>query len=252
MNKKELLELGFTQNESEVYCSLVKFNLAKANELIKDTKLHKKIVYENLERLIDKGLVSFVQEGRTRIFKVADPNMLVELFEEKIKDAEEKKKSAERIASEIRLIVKKEKLKQEATLFRGKKGIRSFYNELIRSGEDYIVFGAPGNSIEIMGEHFWLNLVNRKNEKKIKAKILFNLSLKKYGEKIIDKSTTVRYLRKDFEPLTEINIQKDRVATIVWSEEPVLFLIKDRIVAESYLLYFEKMWSEAKEKNARQ
>jgi sugar-specific transcriptional regulator TrmB len=246
MNEKELLGLGFSKNESKVYSSLIRFGRTGAKDIIRDTQLHKKIVYENIERLIDKGLVSFVQEGRTRFFKVADPNMLVELFEDAIDDAKKMRNAAESIASEIRTQVSQEHAKQDAVLFRGKKGIRSFYNELLREGKDYIVFGAPGNSINIMEEHFWLNFVKKKSDKKIKGRVLFNQSIKKYGEKIKDRYTEVRYFEKDFEPMTEINIQGDRVATIVWSDEPVLFLIKDKLVAESYLKYFEKMWKEAK------
>lgn len=246
MRSKDLISLGFTLNESLVYLSIISFGRAKANEIIRDTGLHKKIVYENIERLIDKGLVSFIQEGRTRIFTPADPNMLVELFQEKQEEIARKTQEAKDVAEKIRKLAKKEVTKEEATLFRGKKGIRTFYNELLRIGEDYCVFGAPASSIDMMEEHFWLNLVQKKREKKISARILFNRSNKEYGDKIRDRLTDIRYLDKDFEPMTEINIQKDRVATIVWKESPYLFLVKDRVVAESYMQYFEKMWKESR------
>lgn len=245
MNKFDLIELGFSQNEAKVYLSLIKFGSSTAREVINEVKLHKKIVYENIERLIEKGLVTFVQEGRTKVFKIADPNMLVELYLEKIKQLENKKRQAQRIAQEIRVLAKQERHKTEAMVFRGKNGIRTFYNELIRLGEDYLVFGAPSKSIEVMDEHFWLNLVKKKKYNKIKARIIFNQSLRKYGEKIKDETTQIKYLDKDFEPMTEINIQKDRIATIVWSEEPTVFLIIDKIVAESYKKYFEKMWEKS-------
>ena len=46
--------------------------------------------------------------------------------------------------------------------------------------------------------------------------------------------------------MTETNIQGDRVAITVWSEEPLLFLINDKFVAESYKKFFEAMWRNSK------
>jgi len=46
--------------------------------------------------------------------------------------------------------------------------------------------------------------------------------------------------------MSETHIQQDLVAIIVWTKEPVLFLIKDKLVAQSYLKFFEKMWKQAR------
>lgn len=245
MEIEELIGLGFTKNQAIVYLSLVKYREASAGELIKYTKLHKKIVYENLERLIDKGLVTYIIDSGIKVFKMADPNMIVELFEEKLTEVEKKKKKAQNIAREIRKLSKFTNHKQEAVIFRGKKGIRTFYNELISLKKDYVVFGAPEASLKIMGEHYWLNVVQRAKEVNIKAKLLFNQSIRSHGEKNKSKNNKVRYFNKKFEPLTETNIQGDRVAVIVWTEEPILFLITDKVVADTYRQYFEDMWKKS-------
>jgi len=245
MNVEELVNLGFTKNEAKVYISLIKFGRAKAKDLIRDTKFHKKLVYENIEKLIDKGIVSFVQEGRTRIFELADPNMLVEIIKEWLNKVLQEKESAQKIANEIRLISKETKPKQEATIFRGKEGIKMFYNELIKIGKDYVVFGAPQKSIEIMNELFWRNFNAKRIDKKINVRSLFNESVKEYGDSLKNKFTKIRYFEKNFEPLTETNIQDNRVGIIVWGEEPFLFLIEDKEVSKSYKEYFERMWKES-------
>lgn len=246
MKLEDLIGLGFTKNEAIVYLSLIKFGKASANELIKDTKLHKKIVYENVERLIDKGLVNYIIENNRKVFVLSSPDMIVELFNEKLSEIEEKKKTAEIMAKEIGQISKMAKHKQEAVIYRGVKGIKTYYKEVLEIGENYLVFGAPKESTEIMTKTFWLNFVKKKDERGIKARLIFNQSLKEYGYEIGDKNTRIKYFDKDFEPLTETTIQRDRVATIVWTEEPVLFLIQDKFVAESYKKFFEDMWKKAK------
>lgn len=246
MDIENLTRLGMNKNEAKVYLSLVKFGNSDASEIIKDTKLHKKLVYENLEKLIDKGLVAFVVEGNKRIFKITSANSLVEIFEAKIKEDIKKREEAKKVVKEIANIAKNVRQKQEALVYRGKQGIRSFYKELLDKGKNYIVFGAPEKSLDIMDELFWRNFNAKRKEKKIKAKVLFNESIREYGESIKDRLTEIRYFNKDFEPITETNIQGDRVAIIVWTEEPILFIIKDKYVAENYTNYFEKMWNSSK------
>ena len=246
MEMKDLLDLGLTKNETKVYLALIRFRSAAAYDLIRETKLHKKLVYENLERLIDKGLASFVIQENKKIFQITSPDMLVEYFEEQADEIEDKRKKAMRIAKDIKKTRLKLPVKQGAAVYRGIKGIKAFYRELLSFGKDYIVFGAPEESLRIMGEHFWLNFNLKRKDKRIHARTIFNESIRAYGAKIKNKLTTVRYFEKDFEPRTETNVQHDRIAIIVWTEEPVLFLIKNKVVADSYRNFFEKMWKEAK------
>ncbi len=246
MNYEELIEIGFNKNEAKVYISLARFGKADANQLIKTTKFHKNIVYDNLDKLIDKGLVTFIIEDGKRSYSIAPPNMLVEFFEEKQEELQKKKEKAKKISEKIKKIPKSLVHKQQATIYKGVKGIRSFYNELIEIKKEYVMFGAPQASIDIMGDSFWQNFETKRSAKKIKARLLFNESIRGYGESILRPFTELRYFSEDFEPMTETNIQGDRVAIIVWSEEPILFLIQDKHVAESYKSYFEDLWKRSK------
>jgi sugar-specific transcriptional regulator TrmB len=245
MNAEELIELGFNKNEAKVYLSLIKFRESDAHRIIQDTKFHKNIVYDNLDKLIEKGLVTYILKEGKKIFKIASPNMLIELFNEKEKEIQEKKEKAKKIAEEINKLSKQVRYKQEANIYRGIKGIKSFYKETLE-GKDYVVFGAPKRSLETMGETFWKNYNLKRIEKKIKVRMIFNPSIKSYGKTIVNKLTLVKYFDNDFEPLTETHIQEDKVGIIVWTEEPILFLIRDKNVANSYLKFFENMWKIAK------
>jgi len=243
--EQELINIGFNKNEAKVYSALIKLKKASAHRLIQETKFHKNIVYDNLEKLIDKGLVTYIIEEGRKTFKLAPSNMLIEFFEEKEKEIQNKKKEAKKLADEIDETLKKVKHPQEAMIYKGVKGIKSFYNETLQ-GRDYIVFGAPKESLELMGETFWKNYNLKRIKNKIDVRMVFNPSIKSYGNKIKNKFTHVKYFDKDFEPLTETHIQEDKVGIIVWTEEPVLFLIQDKNVAESYRKFFESMWRVSK------
>ena len=245
MNFEELIKLGFNKNEAKVYLSLVKFGKADANQLIKDTKFHKNIVYDNLEKLIDKGLVTFIIEEGRKVFQAAPPDMIIQLFEDQEKELAARKKLAETIAEDIRKAVKKVPFKQTAVIYRGIKGIKAYHAEVLHSGKNYTLFGAPKQSIDIMGEHFWKNFELKRIENKIHVKMIFNPSLRNFGESLKNQHTVIRYFERDFEPLTQTDVHEDKVAIIVWSDPPVIFLIQDKLVANSYGEFFERMWKQA-------
>lgn len=245
LTENTLIELGFNKNEAKVYLSLIKFGESDANQLIKDTKFHKNIIYDNLEKLINKGLVSYIQSDNKKIYKLENSNNLIEFFISKKEEIEKKENIAKEVAKEITKINQLKTFKQDAKIFKGKQAIKTFYNETLNKG-DYVVFGAPKNSIEIMGELFWKVYNKRKMEKKIKAKMIFNQELKEFSKQISNKDNSIRFFEKEFEPLTETHIQANYVAIIVWTAEPIIFYIEDNEVAESYRKYFEKLWLSSK------
>ena len=241
MELTDFIKLGFNRNEAIVYLSLIRFRKADARQIIQDTKFHKNIVYDNLEKLIDKGLVSFIIEGGRKVFFMLKSKTISSYFEEQKEEINEKIKLAKEIEERIIKSTKNISEKQEAEIYRGIKAVKSFYNETLQSG-DYFVFGAPQESIDIMGIDFWKNYNLKKTQKNIKSYMIFNPSIKDFGEKISNKNTKVRYFNNNFEPKTEIHIQGDIVAIIVWIKEPLIFKIKNKTVSESYRKYFDFLW----------
>jgi sugar-specific transcriptional regulator TrmB len=245
MEVGDLLALGFNRNEAKVYASLSTFSEADASCIVKDTGFHKNIVYDNLEKLERKGLVTHIIGDGRKVFRLAPAHMLVRMMEDKERELAEKKRLSLKITDELRKSIASQRHSQEATVYRGVNGVRTFYEETLQGGA-YVVFGAPNQSLNVMGETFWRNYDAKRIEKGIRAKMIFTPSLRHFGERIRDAYTQIRYFDGRFESLTETQIQGDRVGIIVWSETPVAFLIIDRLVAESYMKYFTHMWKSAK------
>ena len=60
MNLRETLkEFDMSDKEIELYLHLLEIGSATSGELMKDLNFYSKTVYEILDRLIDKGLVSY-------------------------------------------------------------------------------------------------------------------------------------------------------------------------------------------------
>jgi sugar-specific transcriptional regulator TrmB len=245
MEISDLIKLGFNKNEAKVYLALIRLGKADAREIINSTKFHRNIVYDNLDKLIEKGLVTFIIEKSKKNFSIAKPNSLSQYFKEEEESISEKKKLAESIEKEIESLTNKVIEKQDATIFRGVKAVKSFYEDVINNG-DYYVLGAPSESVEIMGELFWETHHMKMRKNKNHSFLLLNPSLKKWGNKQKGAYSEIRYFKKDFEPKTEIHIQNGTVAIIVWTEEPLIFLINNKSVYDSYKNYFNMLWKIAK------
>lgn len=251
MDYTELEKIGLNKNEAKVYIELVRLGQATAGELIKKTEFHRNIVYDNLEKLIDKGLVSFITEGRRKIFQMASPDMLTDFLDKEQQNLDMKKKMAEKIKKEVKKQFDTKKEKQESIILRGVKGVKLVMKEILEKNYEYISFGAPEESNEVMGKHFWMGVARRMKEQNQSVKLLFNESLRYWGETMYDElnygSKEIKYLDFLTEPITQTLVYGTKIAVIVWTEKPIITLIDNEHVANTYREFFKVLWSQAKD-----
>ena len=76
-----LTNLGLTKSEVRVYLGLLRFNASSASEISENTGIYRKNVYDALNRLIKKGLVSSAKVETKRIFYAANPQRLLEFLD---------------------------------------------------------------------------------------------------------------------------------------------------------------------------
>lgn len=72
-----LLNIGFTLNEAKVYLALIQYNELNGYEASKLSGVSRSLVYDVLERLVNKGFV-FKCNGYTNIYKALDYDKLIE------------------------------------------------------------------------------------------------------------------------------------------------------------------------------
>jgi len=239
--KQELMRLGLTGNETSVYVVLLELGSTNAGEIIKRTKLHRNIVYENLDKLISKGLVGFVIVKNVKQFETAPLNELKVFIGKQKKEVLDREKIVNEILPQLEKKRVEIKQKQEASVFKGKKGLKNILEDIVNIKKEVMVFGTGWGMKEIMGDYYeqWhLKL----RQKKAKARIL--LPNDKKGEFL--KPFIARYLsEKKIMPST-IAVYGDKVLNIIWGEEPVAILITSEKASNSYKKYFEMLWGIAR------
>jgi len=242
MDTTALQEIGLTEIEAKVYVTLLGLGGAGAGEIIKKTGLHKATVYNVLQQLIEKGVVSYILAGKERFFKAEDPDVFLDMLkykEQQLKD----------ILPELKRKIGSEKKEQEATIYSNVRGIRtvceSILDELKPNGT-YLDFGVSGLFKDVMGA-YWFQWQKKKKLFKIKSKCIFDESVRQRKEILQNYFGAKKFVGKESYSPVDTMIYNDKVVLFIWNAKPPLAVkIKSNDVAEAYRNQFKLLWKIAK------
>lgn len=248
MDTKALEKIGLTKSEISVYIALLKLGQTTAGPIVDEAKVTRSKIYDILERLKNKGLVSHITKESTKYFSAADPKNILHYLEEKEKEMKGDRESVKEILPELLLqqtLAEKGKI---AEIFVGMRGMENAFQVLINDfnfQETYYAFGAGKGENVKQVQLFFLKLHQQRIKKKVRSKIIFNESSRGLFESQ-EKSKLVesRYLMGSTP--TAINIYHDFTIIAILNKEPITFLIRNKETADSFKEYFKAMWKSAK------
>ena len=239
MDTKILENIGVTKNEITVYLALLELGTTTTGPLIKKSELHSSRVYESLNKLIEKGLASFIIKANRKHFSAADPDIILDILDQE-------KREIKKILPQLKAIKKERPLEEKAVIYEGYKGVRSVYDNIIRTlnkGDEILVFGARGQDESFMAKTYFKEYTKRRIAKGIKMKMIFNADARKTGKSYSKlKNTEIRYMPQNMKTPAAVDIYKNNVGTLVLKEKPIVFLITSKQVADSYREFFKLFW----------
>ncbi len=158
MKNEDLMKLGLSKAEATLYLTLLKIGASEVQALIKETGFYKANVYDSLERLCEKGIISKIIENNKRVYQLQKPEALIEFVHKKKEEIEQQEQIAMHLATDVELAKKHIHSPENAMVFIGISGVKQVYSEIITEKLDYLVFGSPRESEEIIGDYYWKNL----------------------------------------------------------------------------------------------
>jgi len=241
--EKLFRELGFTERETKVYLALLDLGETKMGPLAAKTRLQPSKIYQTIEKLIDRGLVTFVLKSKIKYFQAQDPQEILNILKEK-------ERAFGKVLIELQQRKKFSQERQVAKVYEGYKGIKSLYNSLL-DGLDaksyYYVFAFRTEyNISPLSSRFLRDIHIRLNEKKVDDKILGHTSVK---SKIIKNYGDINRIKLRF---TKYNfpsglvIVNDRIINLTWGDRPTAVEIISSQIAKQYKEFFLEMWKQAK------
>ncbi len=242
MDIKQVLEYsGLAGNEAKVYIALLDLGTALAGEITKKSGVNRTNVYDALDKLIEKGLVSYVIKANRKYFEATAPDRIIKFLDEKEEELKKKKKLINSIMPEIELKRKLGREPQEATIYKGRKGLKSVTEDVLKTKKELLVFGAEGKFVELF-THYAAQWHKRRKKLGIPVKMIYNEKLRKKKLNAKFPILKMKFNAMLYETPATTWIYGDKVAVVVWSDQPICTLIRSRDVAKSYKQFFNVLW----------
>lgn len=243
INKQILKQIGLTENEIQVYITLLKIGLSDASTIAEHSGLYRPYAYDTLKRLLEKGLVSFISKDNKKFFNATSPKQLIEMEKEKL----------EELSKVVPILEKYHNLpKQEtnAELYCGKKVLRVIQKDVIKTllekNEESLVIGVDEKKFMETDPIIMQQFFNQMKKNNLKEKVLV-----REGDNYLPghkETTTYRFLSKEFFDPTSTFIYGDKVAIIIFGEPLHGIIIESKILSIAYKKQFKLLWKIAKEK----
>lgn len=230
MDKEILKEIGFLDAEIEVYLTLLRLGPSLVSRIHQETGHHRTHIYDLLEKLREKGLVStFIQSGK-KYFKPAPPHKLLGYVEEK-------KEKIKTILPELEQLIKLTKEDTIVELYKGKDGLKTVLQDVLKVGKDYCVMGSV-KQFETILEFALPQFLKKIEKQNIKERIICDKK-----EKIIKIETgSYKCLKSEYLFPSSFWIYGSNVAIFIWHLPYYVIVIRNKDVAKTYQNYFEFFW----------
>ncbi|MBU1252710.1 MAG: helix-turn-helix domain-containing protein [Nanoarchaeota archaeon] len=250
MLSQTLKQIGLTEGEIKVYLALIDLGSVSTGRITKASGISGSKVYEVLERLMKKGLVSTITKNNVRYFEATSPNKILDYLDEKTSNIEIEKTNIQKILPDL-ILKQNHSESSEVKVFTGFEGIKTCNEDIInslRKGEEWLSMGLTEQP------ESWEIYFNKKQKERAKKGIVHkHLLNRKY--KALHKErkhlphTVFRFLSEELEMPTSTEIYKDKILIIIISKEsPLAIRIENKAVANSFRKYFGILWKTAKVK----
>lgn len=242
--KRALQDFGLTDIESTVYLFLLKRGSSLAGKVSKETGIHRRTVYDALERLVEKGLISYIRLNNKRYFEVVNPRRFLEI-------AKEKQDNLHRIMPELeaqyKFVHENKTIKErkETVFFRGKKAIQNIFNESMdKPGEVFFI----GNSdyLSDIFKHYLKKYDSTRKEIGIHIKAITDFDGREKEELSTLENCKIKYLKPKIDNKTIVVGYGNNLIILNWKEEPIAILIKEGEIKKGFEDYFNLMWEMGK------
>ena len=238
----KLEEIGLSRNEARVYTTLLGLGETKTGAIVKKTGMHRVLIYDALDSLIEKGLATFVIKENRKYFQAMDPEKLIDFLKEK-------QEIAESLLPELNTIKEKSKVQQQVAIYYGTKGLKTAFNNMLKElspGGTYRFCFASGYMTDTLGTEYHDSFQKRKRKEKIKSLGIYYGDYSKRKEVIKTTYGSIRHSTINYFPTTTY-IYNDKVLIVTCTANPPFaVLITNKETAESYKKLFDDFWKKAK------
>ncbi len=246
-----LSKLGFSNNEARTYAALVELGEARAGRICEKTNIPSSHIYQILDSLTNKGVISFKILNNKKVYLANKPESLNILISDKKEELTNIEKSVLESISLLKVMPKNQETSSDYKYFEGLSGIKSLwaeFTEMLQPRAEILVCTGAEESFKEIND-LYLEYHRQRVKKNVSERMILPLGAVKMGQerKKIGK-IDIRYAKKQSD--MEFIVYKDNVIIQYTREKtkPRAFMINDKIFSEGFKEIFEIMWKKSEEK----
>lgn len=242
MNKEIFRKIGLTEGEIRVYESVVKLGKASTGPIMEKCGISSSKVYLILEKLIQRGFVTFTIENNVKKFHATNPINIIEYIQEQERELENTKEQAQELVKQLNKLIGSHK-EETAKVYRGTKSMLSAFHNILDEleKEPFLFIGAPVQDLDAL-QLFFQNLHAKREHRKIKTLGLADISTRKKYSKMFErrKNIKLKYIKLPFPHAVAVG--KNRIILSLWEPTPIGFEIESGRIARRYRKFFQNLW----------
>ncbi len=247
MDTQILEEIGLTKSEIRVYLALSEIGSSSTGKIIEKSRAASSKIYEVLDKLQQKGLVTVVIQSGVKYFEAAPPSRILDYVREREEQFSQQKEQLQKIIPDLELSQKLSKHQSEAAIFKGIKGVKTAYDDILRTlkkGDEYRVMGAttPSEPFFSFIRHFH----QRRATQGIKVKVLYTPSMQQLADAIKElPHTSIKFSPQELLSTAFVIMYANKTLISVATKNDItLFRIESQDVSDSLKAHFELLWNQ--------
>lgn len=241
-----LKSLGLSKNESKIYETLLVEGESSAGQIALKSKVHRRNVYDTLQRLVERGLVFEIIGEKEHIYQAVDPRKLAEVLAEK-------QSALEKVLIDMEELHRTKPATESIYIYRGVEGWKNYMRDILRIKEDVYTIAGKGAWTDEKITTFTEQFIKQIHKDGIKNKILFEAGNPAKTDQIAKVlNAEYRYLPADVQTSSVVDIFGDHVVIItdlsggIIRDDSSLTVIINQKIADSFRVWFNLLWDSTK------
>ena len=235
----QLTEVGLQEREAKVYTALLELGDSTVLPIAQKSGIQRTYVYDILELLKKRGLVTYFEKNGRRRYVAEDPSTIETLLSARVT-------SFASILPNLRALHNNAPSKPKVQFYDGKAEVLKLYEHLIEVESYDCIYSHP-HVIAIWG-NYSTDMGKRVAANGVKARELLAISNPPpYLEYYSTGLQEVRYLPKDTEISIDFMLYENKVALVSYEDDIHTVIIESPGIVKSFRSLFNVMWESAQQ-----
>jgi len=232
--KESLKEIGLSDSEAVIYLTLLKKGEISVAEISQISGLHRTNIYDSLEKLKEKGFVTYISKENKQFYRATEPEIVLDYLKEQ-------QKKIENVLPQFKQIQNTIKEKVIVEVFKGERGMKMVLKDILKEKKEVVGYSVAGQLRKFLPEFSEYYFIEQEKHK-IKHKFIYTAGAIKPPTKFYE----IRYLPKEYASAIITLCYGDVLLNLIWEPEMSAIRVKCKEVADAYRKHFEVLWKIAK------